>query len=515
MSRSGDDDDDAVYYESFDRISSFSSARGWDLNSVTDEEERVVDGEDVDSSAGDDTVSDRDLIAPVLSMGMSSYEIWLSEPVSSVEERRLRLLKDLGLSSDPALTRAKCGRSISSDQICSQLSRVEEFDGDSDGGEFHRSRSEGNTVRLCDDQNGDEAVCASSIDSNVSSVRGSICNENGDGSRAVLNKPPSGRGYKIVESALMVNGSREEMDVIVGSDGEVLRVEEAVLRIKNLDNGKEFVVNGVREDGVCSKVEEVGTGKQLTMEEFDICAGHSPIVQELMRRHNVEEGVKEHLEPVGSMRNGLKSKKRGSWLKNLRNVTNTVSGNKDRRSNAETDALSDRGGRRSSSATDDSQDVVFHGPERVRVRQNGKSSKELSALYKSQEICAHNGSIWSIKFSLDGRYLASAGEDCVIHVWQVVGSDRKGELLTDDIASNGLFWTNGSPEPSSSSPVLENTSDKKRRSRTSLTRKSLCLDNIYVPETVFALSDKPFCSFQGHTDDVLGISWSKSQVNIK
>ena len=57
--------------------------------------------------------------------------------------------------------------------------------------------------------------------------------------------------------------------------------------IRDLDNGKEFVV---KEDGVWNEVKEVGTGRRLTVEEFEMTVGHSPIVQELMRRQNVEEG---------------------------------------------------------------------------------------------------------------------------------------------------------------------------------------------------------------------------------
>ena len=113
-----------------------------------------------------------------------------------------------------------------------------------------------------------------------------------------------------------------------------------------------------------------------------------------------------------------------------------MAGYRDRRSSDERDTSSEKGGRRSSSATDDSQEGsggAFHGSERVRVKQYGKSCKEVTALYKSQEIRGHSGSIWSIKFSLDGKYLASAGEDCVIHVWQVVEGERKGELLLLDM----------------------------------------------------------------------------------
>ena len=74
-----------------------------------------------------------------------------------------------------------------------------------------------------------------------------------------------------------------------------------------------------------------------------------------------------------------------------------------------------------------------------------------------------------------------------------------------------MFLVNGSPEPSS--PGMDNNSEKKRRGRLSVSRKSLSLDQLVVPETVFALTEKPVCSFKGHLHDVLDLSWSKSQVS--
>ncbi|XP_076911883.1 uncharacterized protein LOC143569997 [Bidens hawaiensis] len=294
------------------------------------------------------------------------------------------------------------------------------------------------------------------------------------------------------------NSNSNGKEFTVDEVSEDTNNEDSVCLIKNLDNGKEFVV-----DEVCL-IKEVGTERRLTMEEFEMCVGQSPIVQELMRRENVES-VNKDLPDDDSNGVGGNMKKKSGWLKNIKNVASSVAGYKERRSSDDRDTL--LGGRRSSSATDDSQDVSFHGPERVRVRQYGKSCKDLTALFKSQEIQAHTGSIWTIKFSLDGKYLATAGEDCVIHVWQVVSLDKKDELLFDrqDGNLNGLLLSNGSPEPS-----FDNQFEKKKRGRL-LSRKSTSLDHIVVPETMFGLTEKPFCSFEGHMNDVLDVSWSKSQ----
>jgi WD repeat-containing protein 44 len=64
------------------------------------------------------------------------------------------------------------------------------------------------------------------------------------------------------------------------SDAALETVDEDYLSclIRNLDDGSEIVV---REE-FCLR--EVGTGQQLSLEEFELFIDRSPIVQELMRR---------------------------------------------------------------------------------------------------------------------------------------------------------------------------------------------------------------------------------------
>ncbi|KAK9056966.1 hypothetical protein SSX86_024331 [Deinandra increscens subsp. villosa] len=538
------------FYESLDRILSSTTCSS---SSCSDEE----DESDVYLTDLNCSNKNAPLPIPKFPMGVSgNYDVWISQP-SSVEERRLRLLRQMGLRrdrdasvTDSAPADVKLGKSISADHLDSQSTHSETATHhhvsvsvsttpvivrSKSADHEHRDR-ESNSVVVPSSHSRHEIALISSISSSSVSVISNVDKRVLAKSPSIGNgspsKPPTGKTVRRSEEIavnmnvnLDVDSAKDDDNYDVDNDDNDDNDDDddddeddaaGVCTIKNLDNGKEFVVKEVREDGMCGNLKEVGTGKHLTMEEFEMYVGHSPIVQELMRRQNFESGGTDLPDSNGnnSSGSGSKSKKKGSWLKSIKNVASSVTGHKERRSSDERDTSSEKGGRRSSSATDDSQDGSFHGPERVRVRQYGKSCKDLTAVFKSQEIQAHNGSIWTIKFSLDGKYLASAGEDCLIHVWQVGSSERKGDLLFDkqeDGNLNVLLLSNGSPEPTSLSANLENVPERKRRGRLSISRKSISLDPIVVPDTVFALSEKPICSFNGHLEDVLDLSWSKSQ----
>lgn len=67
------------------------------------------------------------------------------------------------------------------------------------------------------------------------------------------------------------------------------------------------------------------------------------------------------------------------------------------------------------------------------------------------------GAIWSLKFSKDGRYLASAGQNCVIYLWILLVQSQQD-----------------------------------------------------VPDySINVLEEKPYMEFVGHKADVLDLAWSK------
>ncbi|PWZ25374.1 WD repeat-containing protein 44 [Zea mays] len=422
--------------------------------------DRILSSSGSSTSASDDDGADsprrrRGCDAPVAAAA-AALDLWTSQP-SPVQERRRRLLQLMGLIGDPSLAGFETGRSASEDAA-----------GPPPASPVCRSRSGGAAL-------------------------------------GSAGKPPLG-GVRLRSSL---------------SDGPDPADEDPRCLIRNLDDGREYVVK--EEFGL----REVGTGRHLTVEEL----ARSPIVQELMRRQafstpnsncnsNSQSGASTPIErsSSGSSNGGSRSKRRSSWLRSIRCAAGSlVTHSRDRSSSDEKDTSSEKGGHHSSSATDDSQDSVpRHGPARVKVRQYGKSYKELSGLFMTQEIHAHNGSIWSIKFSPDGRYLASAGEDCIIHVWEVLEFKRAGKER--EVKENGVYnplvamvYSESSETMVASGAPSGSHWEKKLRSKVLHGGGSVSSDRLMVPEYVFALSEKPVITFAGHSEDVLDLSWSKSQ----
>ncbi|XP_024974696.1 WD repeat-containing protein 44-like [Cynara cardunculus var. scolymus] len=270
--------------------------------------------------------------------------------------------------------------------------------------------------------------------------------------------------------------------------------------IKNLDTGKEFIVKEYNEEGVWNKVSDLQTGKQLTMDEFEKTVGHSPVVKELMRRasrkrnSNSSKLASTNSYLSKSFRNG---KKKGAAI--LKNLKSSVSGSS--KTEKEKDNSKTGGGNKTSTDKNSTS-------EWVKARAHGKPVKEFSALHLCQEIQAHDGPIWTMRFSIDGLYLATAGEDKVIHVWEVQECDVMSMRPAGDDKSSGVSSDNKPPLPDNSAMAA---TEKKKKGKNSK-KKGEVPDYAKVPEAMFGLSEKPVCTFEGHQEDVLDLSWSRSQL---
>lgn len=292
--------------------------------------------------------------------------------------------------------------------------------------------------------------------------------------------------------------------------------------IKNLDTGKEFVVKEFNDEGMWNKVSDLQTGKQLTMDEFENTVGHSPVVKELMRRTSRKRNgnINSKLAMTNSYlsKSFRFSKKKGAaFFKNLRgSMSGSKTIEKEKDEGHVTTTTTTTTTTVDTSSQSSSQHKASHveqlasndknlNSQWVKAKAYGKPSKEFSALHLCQKIEAHDGSIWTMKFSFDGQYLASGGEDKVIRVWEVQECDVKSMRSGED---------KGSCTPDNRPPLPDNPTIEKKKKSKNNKKKSEVPEYVKVPESMFGLSEKPFCTFSGHQDDVLDLSWSRSQVSF-
>ncbi|XP_077248524.1 uncharacterized protein LOC143888106 [Tasmannia lanceolata] len=265
-------------------------------------------------------------------------------------------------------------------------------------------------------------------------------------------------------------------------DLSVVGVSEgnSLCRIRNLDDGTEFIVDELGQDGTLSRLREVGSDRVYTVDEFQSMLGLSPFIQQFMRREVAQS----------SNSNGVAKRRKKGWLRRLGAVACVV----------------DRQQEEGKLGSDYLYPITRVRAHRVRVRLYKKRSKEFSAVYMGQEIEAHSGSILTMKFSLDGQYLASAGEDGVVRVWQVMDCARTDDNDIPEVDPSCIYFTvNHSSELS---PLF---ADKETMSKFSSMRKTSDSACIILPPTVFRISEKPLHEFHGHSDDVLDLSWSKNK----
>ncbi|XP_059305597.1 uncharacterized protein LOC132057152 isoform X1 [Lycium ferocissimum] len=520
----GEDDDDDNFFESRDRL---STAIPLDLGSSgSDDDDEFEDSRlsfvSTLSSASIKKFQGIEIESVSDSFSSADYGMWMAEP-GDIKERRKRLLQGMGLSSNKDLLKlksAKIVRAISRKVEKFQDSKPPKVDSSpakelkfsqeqqpsaSQPIALVRSRSDGdiqyfsvNTKKRKEELIGDiskqrltrtfSGVLAPSI--GVFQLAGSV--------RMSPKKNRNG--------SLMQNGSDMSSTLSYGSADVGFA---SFFLIKNLDTGKEFIVKESNEQGMWNKLSDIQTGKQLTMDEFEKHVGYSPVVKELMRRVN---GSRNHdderkLSPNSYLSKRFRnSKRRGvALLKNIKGVAHSMSGK-----------IIDK--EREQPVPEEQQKPNKNSSKWIKVRQHGKSCKEFTALHLCQEIRAHEGSIWTIRFSSDAHYLATAGEDTLIHIWEV----QECEVMNNLASASPVHPTAGSPvhpiarSNSDRPPMPETgymTSERRKKGKVSHKKKGNSIpEYVNVPETVFSLSEKPICTLKGHQDDVLDLSWSRSQL---
>ncbi|KAI9678644.1 MAG: hypothetical protein M1817_005701 [Caeruleum heppii] len=134
-------------------------------------------------------------------------------------------------------------------------------------------------------------------------------------------------------------------------------------------------------------------------------------------------------------------------------------------------------------------------PRYIKVRSHNKKEREFNRVFLAQELnrdsedkagrqpsvaAIKSGSvkadaIWALKFSIDGRYLASGGHDHIVRVWAVISTthEREAHERDEDAVS---------PNPNR--------------------------EGVRLSAPVFR--GRPIKEYDGHTADVLDLSWSKN-----
>nr|UNY85650.1 WD40-containting protein [Zea mays] len=230
------------------------------------------------------------------------------------------------------------------------------------------------------------------------------------------------------------------------------------------------------EDGVSDDNSVSGSSRDDASSKVSRSFSSLSFIQRLMSRSGKLSGVPKAVE-----------RRRNGWLRRLGLRSGILDHGGDEASTSSSESEQNRGGRY----------------ERVKVRCYRKRSKELSAVYQGQVIKGHDGAILTMKFSPDGQFLATGGEDGVVRVWGVAQSEDC-KIPMDDPSCVYLK----AHRQSGLGPV---DADNEKKCKVKGVKQSADSACVVIPTAVFQISKQPLHEFRGHSGDVLNLSWSNNK----
>nr|UNY85665.1 WD40-containting protein [Zea mays] len=230
------------------------------------------------------------------------------------------------------------------------------------------------------------------------------------------------------------------------------------------------------EDGVSDDNSVSGSSRDDASSKVSRSLSSLSFIQRLMSRSGKLSGVPKAVE-----------RRRNGWLRRLGLRAGILDHGGDEASTSSSESEQNRGGRY----------------ERVKVRSYRKRSKELSAVYQGQVIKGHDGAILAMKFSPDGQFLATGGEDGVVRVWGVAQSEDC-KIPMDDPSCVYLK----AHRQSGLGPV---DADNEKKCKVKGVKQSADSACVVIPTVVFQISKQPLHEFRGHSGDVLNLSWSNNK----
>ncbi|CAM8951299.1 unnamed protein product [Rhodiola kirilowii] len=288
----------------------------------------------------------------------------------------------------------------------------------------------------------------------------------------------SGAVLRAIESEYEFSSCRSSLSEEVTDSAEDGECEEALMcKVRDLDSGTEFIIGDHHCEGLLYKIREVGSNRLVSLEEFQRAIGSSKLVQNFLRKQDDER------KSVGD--GNKKMKKR--WFEKLSSFGCLANSQREV-------AISHL----------NIKPAVGSRIREIKVHPHKKHFKELSSLLSAQDFLAHQGSILTMKFSHDGQYLASGGEDGLVRVWKVIETDRSKRVDMADSDLPNLYSALNNLSMSS----LESLGAGKEKIGRAGTKKLSDLAPVIVPPKVFSIHEKPLYEFKGHRDQVLDLSWS-------
>ncbi|XP_036324217.1 uncharacterized protein LOC118737660 isoform X3 [Rhagoletis pomonella] len=131
---------------------------------------------------------------------------------------------------------------------------------------------------------------------------------------------------------------------------------------------------------------------------------------------------------------------------------------------------------------------------KIKASSTNKGPYEFTKLQHVQDLYGeHTGAVWCMKFSSCGRLLATAGQDKLLRIWVL----KDAYPFFQDMRTKYNADQKSSPTPSQESLVSQHSEEA-----IAMAAAAEKCTGPFMP--------KAFCTYIGHTSDLLDVSWSKN-----
>ncbi|KAL5551544.1 hypothetical protein UlMin_001720 [Ulmus minor] len=288
-------------------------------------------------------------------------------------------------------------------------------------------------------------------------------------SGAVLRNSPLEKGWFSSSQSSTSSLSNEAPESLANAG----LVENFVCKSRNSDDGSELSPDELGHGEIHGRLPPVRSNRSVSTKEFQSSYGDSLFVQQLS--HREVEGDRYFADTKRKVKRG--------WLRKLGIGMCVANGD--------------------SVLSPIVKSTPMMGTRTVQVHPHKKKNKELSSLYAGQVLQAHEGAILTMRFSLDGHYLATAGEDGIVRVWMVLEDERLNKF--DKVVGDPSCRYFRMDHLNRVDPL---DLDKEKLGNVKKVQRSSDSACVIFPPKIFSLLDKPLHEFRGHCGEVLDLSWS-------